>query len=127
MKIKIKMIKIKSIKLSDRSSRQAARRLDSAHRLATTCKQGGTADSGKHAYSVLGGGRWLLEPLAKQGGEFEGSGSASARGGFNRRCSVYMVIRSCMLFHLHGDCESPCKLNLHGDSAAHVNHHVNRC
>jgi len=37
-----------------------------------------------------------------------------------------MVLRSCMLFHLHGDCESPCKLNLHGDSVAHVNHHVKR-
>ena len=32
---------------------------------------------------MLGGGRWLLEPLAKQGGEFEGSGSGKARGGFN--------------------------------------------
>ncbi len=28
-------------------------------------------------------------------------------------------------FHVHADCESPCKLNLHGDSVARVNHHVN--
>ena len=69
---------------------------------------------------------WLIEPLAtSKEGSAEGSGSAMARRGFNPTVLVYMVIRSCMLFHLHGNCESPCKLHLHGDSAAHLNHHVN--
>ena len=47
------------------------------------------ADSGKHAYSVLGGGNWLLEPLAKQGGEFEGSGSGGASSGLREAEGVY--------------------------------------
>ena len=35
-----------------------------------------------------------------------------------------MVIHSCIYLHLHGDCESPCKPNLHGDLAAWVNYNV---